>query len=97
MTWERYCLGLPGITILIADNQLDNAEATRSLGVDAYLGKLEEVREEDIRIAILNEMDQYDKWSARSQAAQMLIDGKGVGRVVNELYSVSGMPEQASS
>jgi len=78
-TWERCCLGLPSIQIVIADNQKTIAESL--VGHHA--------------IKLLNEMEQLPefiktakKWmQSVSQTATEICDGAGTGRVVSELLS----------
>lgn len=39
MTWERACLGLPGLTVAVADNQRPQCLAVAELGADLFLGE----------------------------------------------------------
>jgi UDP-2,4-diacetamido-2,4,6-trideoxy-beta-L-altropyranose hydrolase len=85
MTWERYCLGLPGIVIAIADNQLGAAQQGHFMEIDKYVGFHQFVTEEDIRRTFKSVI--YSKsWlqSARAKA-RLIVDGKGVAKVVDLL------------
>lgn len=83
-TWERYCLGLPAILISVADNQIEVCEAIKSLGIDWYIGKSEEVYKKEIVTAIQCAKEEFDLIN-RSEKALKIVDGHGANRVVNEI------------
>jgi len=86
-SWERCCLGLPTLMIVIADNQeriaveLDSAGAAINLGLSSAIG------EQDITSAIENLMNNPEKLNDMSARAAALCDGRGAERVINEIYS----------
>lgn len=51
-TWERCFLGLPAIVTAIAENQLEVCRDCAEMGYIYYLGKWDEVTEEDITAAV---------------------------------------------
>ena len=51
-TWERCFLGLPAIVTAIAENQLEVCRDCAEMGYIYYLGKWDEVTEEDIAAAV---------------------------------------------
>jgi UDP-2,4-diacetamido-2,4,6-trideoxy-beta-L-altropyranose hydrolase len=79
-SWERCCLGLPSITITLADNQffisdvLLKAGASLSLDADQIGDKL------PLKIPLI-----VNKMLEMSHTASNLVDGLGVGRVVDKL------------
>ena len=52
-TWERCYLGLPAIVTSIADNQHEGSRIFAEAGYNFYLGRAEDVLEDDIESAIL--------------------------------------------
>lgn len=51
-TWERCYLGLPSLTVVVAENQLKITKEISTLGVTDYLGWHEDLSVEDYRYAI---------------------------------------------
>lgn len=85
MTWERYCLGLPGLVIAVAENQLELAQQGQLLGIDRYIGQSESVQEQDITQIVMQTIN-YSEWLKEARTKAMdLIDGKGASRVVKLL------------
>jgi UDP-2,4-diacetamido-2,4,6-trideoxy-beta-L-altropyranose hydrolase len=85
-TWERYCLGLPGILIAVAQNQIEIAEAISDKGIDTYLGRSEEVTALDIAYACNHRLENMHELTKLKMKAMDLIDGLGVYRVVDSLH-----------
>ncbi|MFX3636805.1 MAG: UDP-2,4-diacetamido-2,4,6-trideoxy-beta-L-altropyranose hydrolase [Candidatus Pristimantibacillus sp.] len=90
ITWERYCLGLPAITISVADNQLLNAASIQKLEIDEYLGPAQSVSSSLLREAISNQIKYADQLPVKREKAMKYVDGDGVRRVANALLSMSG-------
>ena len=51
-TWERCFLGLPAIVTAVAENQIQICEDCAEAGYICYLGRWDEVRQEDIAAAV---------------------------------------------
>ncbi|MNW05542.1 hypothetical protein D3C71_2018040 [compost metagenome] len=85
MTWERYCIGLPGVVIAIADNQLEVAKNGQRLGIDHYLGASANISEEDITQAVKKLLTSVSWLQEARELAMDIVDGNGVLRVVNYL------------
>ncbi|WP_052429735.1 UDP-2,4-diacetamido-2,4,6-trideoxy-beta-L-altropyranose hydrolase [Paenibacillus borealis] len=85
MTWERYCLGLPGIIIAIAANQVEGAQRSHLLEVDEYLGLSHLVKEEDLRQTIERLIYSNEKLKNARERAMDIVDGNGVFRVADIL------------
>lgn len=85
-SWERCCLGLPCIAVVIAENQREAAAALATAGAAVV------VQRPQLPTALaraLQELQQADKLVRMSVAASVLVDGGGVQRVVGALRRVS--------
>ena len=80
-TWERCCLGLPGIVVAAAANQLPFTIALAKAGVQAYLGTAAEVQESHWAVAVRNLRKRPQDVQAYGQAAKGMTDGLGACRV----------------
>lgn len=74
-TWERGCLGLPSIQVVIADNQMEIANRLDSIRAIKYLKEFSQLCES---IKWLRHSIQKT-----SLVASSIIDGQGVSRVLN--------------
>lgn len=81
MTWERYCMGLPGIIIAVADNQIEIAASGQRAGVDWYLGESRQVRVDHIRSTLLKAMNNPECLRSAQSAAFARVDGRGTDKV----------------
>lgn len=84
-TWERCCLGLPSIVMILADNQKEIAEELEKEGVVVNLGWHKDVTEMDIRDAIQNLLADSDKRRSMGLKGKMMVDGAGAIRVVEKI------------
>lgn len=82
-SWERCCLGLPAVMIVLADNQESGAHALQKMGAAHLLGRLDEV-EMQLPI-VINELVSPQRLHDMSHAAAELIDGLGVERVLTAM------------
>lgn len=80
-TWERACLGLPSLVVVLAANQLPMAEALAQAGQHQLLGEAASVTPQQIRAALLARI------AAPSPAASAcaLTDGWGAARVTTAM------------
>jgi UDP-2,4-diacetamido-2,4,6-trideoxy-beta-L-altropyranose hydrolase len=98
-TWERCCLGLPTIVVIIAENQVEMTEAGARRGVvwNAGNGGLALSVESLVRI-VDTILKSQDVIAEASFHGQMLVDGAGTDRVVRRvLHSHSNIFEVPSS
>ena len=80
-TWERFCMGLPALLISLAKNQEQFLEPLMESGAIRFT-EVSNLKEE-IEF-FCKEVHQFpEKLIEMSEKAALLIDGKGVGRVVN--------------
>jgi UDP-2,4-diacetamido-2,4,6-trideoxy-beta-L-altropyranose hydrolase len=84
-TWERCYLGLPSLIVVLADNQRAFAETVDRLGVVRSLGSGEKLTAEDLQKAIRSAIQDQGWRVNSSRAGQMLVDGRGIERVIRIL------------
>jgi spore coat polysaccharide biosynthesis predicted glycosyltransferase SpsG len=83
-SWERCCLGLPTLMLILADNQTEIANHLERAGASSTLNALDL---ESSLISALSTISADPKvLNAMSKAASSLVDGKGVQRLVNYIY-----------
>lgn len=80
-SWERCCLGLPTLMLVLADNQRAIAQALSSVGA-AYVADVTALKEQRL---ITSQQIELQILSAMSAAAATVTDGSGVLQVVNLL------------
>lgn len=82
-SWERCCLGLPTLMLVLADNQTEIASHLERAGASSTLNALDL---ETSLISVLSTISADPKvLNAMSKAASALVDGKGVQRLVNSI------------
>ncbi len=88
MTWERACLGLPGITIAIADNQLALSRRLAEAGEGVDLGMLS--GDALARLPAVLESMLADPAQGQGMGAALArrCDGLGASRVAQRLYGL---------
>lgn len=85
-TWERCCLGLPGVIVQVADNQAGILRAMVAAGAALDPGPL---RAPGFAAALRAQVAQAARdLEALSQATAALCDGAGVGRVVRQMLTL---------
>lgn len=82
-TWERCCLGLPTIAIIIAENQAEMTETAARRGLQWNLGWHHEITVEAIAQKIAERVQLPQENSTMSAWITRLVDGAGVQRVAN--------------
>jgi len=87
-TWERCCVGLPTITIILAENQKDISESLDKEGAIINLGWYYNVTENNIKEIIEGLIDNPQKMVSMSDKSRRLVDGKGVNRVCDAMISM---------
>ncbi len=87
-TWERCCEGLPTITLILAENQKDISESLAKEGALINLGWYHNVTENNIKERIEGLIGNPQKMASMSDKSRRLVDGKGVGRVVDTISSI---------
>jgi UDP-2,4-diacetamido-2,4,6-trideoxy-beta-L-altropyranose hydrolase len=81
--WERCCLGLPTLMVVLADNQMVGAAALELAGAAALLGRVNEIKTQlPVHIAAASQ----GVLSNMSNTASQLTDGHGAAKVLSELH-----------
>jgi UDP-2,4-diacetamido-2,4,6-trideoxy-beta-L-altropyranose hydrolase len=94
-TWERCCLGLPTLLVILADNQRPNAEALVAAGAALTLEAHADRFEDDLRASLRRLGEDADLRRRMSHAAADLCDGQGAAQVALWLLAVVQTPRGA--
>ncbi len=86
--WERCCLGLPTLLVIMADNQRQGAEALHRAGAALCIGSPDSVHE-TLPLA-LQKVLMPGELHRMSCTAAAICDGRGAQRVVDALTEVEG-------
>lgn len=87
-TWERYCMGLPALVTVVADNQREVAFYGEQMGIDRCLGISEEVNVEHIQHQLKLLMEDLRGLEESRRIARGLVDGEGAVRVVKRMQQI---------
>jgi UDP-2,4-diacetamido-2,4,6-trideoxy-beta-L-altropyranose hydrolase len=85
--WERCCLGLPGVVVSAADNQVAPCLALHDAGGHVYLGGVSEVAPETMAEAASAVLASPGWWQRMAERCSDLVDGQGAQRVSWRLHS----------
>ena len=83
-SWERCCVGLPSIIVVIADNQRAIAKNLEACGAAVAIDIENVIVELDVAIKKL-----LDNWSAYREACFKVVDGSGCSRVIHAMKQVA--------
>jgi UDP-2,4-diacetamido-2,4,6-trideoxy-beta-L-altropyranose hydrolase len=85
-TWERCCVGLPTITIAIAENQIEPLARLHETGAVYNLGYMNGVEPDVLLQAVKAIWYDNSKLSNMAVNGRNLVDGHGLERVLDALY-----------
>jgi UDP-2,4-diacetamido-2,4,6-trideoxy-beta-L-altropyranose hydrolase len=85
--WERCVLGLPSLTVVVADNQRQNAEALAAAGAAIAVAPPSRDFDQRLRAALEGLMRDAAARAAMSRSAAGLCDGLGADRVAQRLLA----------
>jgi UDP-2,4-diacetamido-2,4,6-trideoxy-beta-L-altropyranose hydrolase len=77
-SWERCCLGLPVIQLIVADNQKEAAKMISDANAAILLNSVADLEE------IIQQFDS-EKMQCMAASASIICDGRGAARIVNQL------------
>jgi len=80
--WEMCFLGLPGILLVLAENQKNVAAAADKMGIAWSLGRGTEVSASVIAGKLAELLNSADQRTSQSEKGRKLVDGRGAERVV---------------
>lgn len=78
VTWERCVLGLPSLTVTIAENQVESTKLLHSVGATVYIGNSEDVSVKSIEHRVAELMNNPQKMQQISKRSQQIVDIKKV-------------------
>lgn len=84
-TWERCCLGLPTVVMVLSDNQKPVAQHLDKMGALINLGLCAGVTENDIKAAVEELINNYDKRRNVSCKGQSIVDCRGIEKVASAI------------
>lgn len=86
-SWERCCMGLPSLAVVISENQVEIVKQLQNQGSIISLGLGEELTSEKVKESINMTLLFTDTWVRMSRKGIDVVDGKGVSRVVDVMYA----------
>ncbi|MFC1628326.1 UDP-2,4-diacetamido-2,4,6-trideoxy-beta-L-altropyranose hydrolase [Gemmatimonadota bacterium] len=86
--WELAFMGVPGVTIIRAENQRLIAERLHDAGILECLGPEVEIRQEDITTAVGALLSSPERRAEMSLKGHALVDGQGAMRVTEQLRGI---------
>jgi UDP-2,4-diacetamido-2,4,6-trideoxy-beta-L-altropyranose hydrolase len=91
VAWERCYVGLPAIVVSIADNQQKIAEALGEANAIKYLGSFDQVKKEDIKLALGNLLEYSAELSKMSKASLRIMaeSDKSKQNLLKEIFKGS--------
>ena len=84
-SWEICRMGLPAITITLAENQRDIASALSDAGVSVDLGWHDDVTADAVEAAVTRLTGDKEGRERMGTTGQKLVDGRGASRVVDAM------------
>lgn len=87
--WERCCLGLPCITLEIAENQRFVAKSLSDSGAINFLGNFRDISHESIADAITAWVEDVSRWRHSVACSLSVCDGLGAHRVALSVLSTA--------
>lgn len=93
--WELAYMGLPSITLVLADNQVDLAASLDGAGLSQNLGMHSVVDANMIAMAVRELVLDRERRSAMSGRGRKTVDGRGADRVVTELLAATRSAAEA--
>jgi UDP-2,4-diacetamido-2,4,6-trideoxy-beta-L-altropyranose hydrolase len=88
-TWELAFMGLPGLAVVLADNQKDVVRRLDDESVSVALGTHTVLTNKHISNTLQSLIDDNSRRTRMSQCGRLLVDGAGVARVVTRLCAVN--------
>lgn len=85
-TWERCCLGLPSLLIILADNQADIGKEVDRQGLGRTLGRAENITPDIVARTLEQLADDPGRREQMSRRAMNAVDGRGTARVADFLF-----------
>lgn len=93
ITWERCVLGLPSLTMTIADNQVEATKLLHNFGAIVYMGNSEDVSSKLIEYHVVKLINNPKKMRQLSEQSREIVDIKKVKKrpVVQTIVNMLGV------
>lgn len=88
-TWERCCLALPSLTVVLADNQRETTLHLHELGATHYIGEVEALSAADYGNEITRMTQNPALLSRQSEICRGICDGQGADRVAEQILRMT--------
>jgi len=88
-TWERCCVGLPALTISVADHQEVISKGVEKAGASIHLGMADAMSTNQIADAIKQLMHSPKTLMRMEASAKAIVDGLGTKRVASVLFAAT--------
>lgn len=88
-SWERCVLGLPSLTVVLADNQKSVLDALESIGCTAIIGSVDTINSFGVRDGIAKVLKDMTLHYDMVKASIGVCDGFGSKRIVSMIYANS--------
>jgi len=79
--WERCCLGVPTLLVVLAENQRRVAEALDARNAAVNLGRIGDLTPYALKRSVQGILDSLEQRTGLSENSALICDGLGVGRV----------------
>jgi len=86
-TYELANLGIPTISVCLADNQIGNLQGWQESGFIEYAGKYDDIDIDEKIIAAMKKMTSHRSRYIKSQLGKNMINGKGSKRICQHILS----------
>ena len=86
-SWERCCLGLPAVLVILAENQVSGARALQAAGAACVIADIPELTK--MLPPALNDLATGEALRRASQSAANITDGLGVKRITKAMLRSS--------
>lgn len=96
-SWERCVVGLPSLTITLADNQEPVLRELEKIGATILLGSHDSISPVDIRDGVTRVMEDMELFEKIFSVAQKICDGQGIKHLVSSIYANSISLRSATS
>jgi len=85
-TWERLCLGVPGVVLCMAENQRPGCEYLEKQGLIEYCGAAEAATRDSVAAALRRCLGDAERLLDMSSRGRSLVDGLGAARIAEHLH-----------
>lgn len=86
--WERAVLGVPSLTVSVAENQIENCIFFASAQATKYIGAANSISEKDLFLEIFEFVSNTEAAKKMSSNALSLVDGEGLRHIIESLNLV---------